>query len=271
MNTSGAHNLAGAIAVVTGSSSGIGRAIALELAAAGADIVVHTRANHAGAVAVADMVRKRSRDASVVQADLCQHQQQDMLVDQAWLWKNRVDIWVNNAGADVLTGRAADWSFEEKVEHLWRVDLLATMRLSRLAGQRMRRQRGGHTPRVIVNMGWDQAEQGMGGDSGEMFAAIKGGIMAFSRSLAKSLAPEVRVNCLAPGWIRTAWGSQASSYWQQRACQESLLQRWGTPEDVARVVRFIASPAADFITGQTIRVNGGFRADDAHNDSEPQH
>jgi 3-oxoacyl-[acyl-carrier protein] reductase len=193
-----------------------------------------------------------------------------MLVNRAWSWKGRVDIWVNNAGADVLTGDAANWSFEQKLEHLWRVDLLATMRLSRLAGHRMRTQNGSCAQRVIVNMGWDQADQGMGGDSGEMFTAIKGGVMAFSRSLAKSLAPDVRVNCLAPGWIRTAWGSQASSYWQQRACRESLLQRWGTPEDVARVVRFIVSPAASFITGQTIRVNGGFRADDIGSTSERQ-
>ena len=86
---------------------------------------------------------------------------------------------------------------------------------------------------VIVNIGWDQAEHGMAGDSGEMFAATKGAVMAFTKSLARSLAPEVRVNCLAPGWIKTAWGEQASEYWQERASGESLLGRWGTPEDVA--------------------------------------
>ena len=93
-----------------------------------------------------------------------------------------------------------------------------------------------------------------------MFAAVKGAIAAFSRSLAKSLAPHVRVNCLAPGWIRTAWGETASDAWQQRARRESLLGRWGEPEDVARVARFLASPAAAFINGQVIAVNGG-RAD----------
>jgi 3-oxoacyl-[acyl-carrier protein] reductase len=99
----------------------------------------------------------------------------------------------------------------------------------------------------------------MAGDSGEMFAAVKGAVMAFSRSLARSLAPHVRVNCLAPGWIRTAWGDTASEYWQRRALRESLLERWGTPDDVARVARFLASPAADFITGQIIPINGGLR------------
>jgi 3-oxoacyl-[acyl-carrier protein] reductase len=112
---------------------------------------------------------------------------------------------------------------------------------------------------VILNIGWDQADLGMAGDSGELFAATKGAVMAFTRSLAASLAPQVRVNCIAPGWIKTAWGEHASAAWQERAVQESLRGRWGTPEDVAAVARFLASPAADFITGQVIHVNGGWR------------
>jgi 3-oxoacyl-[acyl-carrier protein] reductase len=83
--------------------------------------------------------------------------------------------------------------------------------------------------------------------------------MAFTRSLAKSLAPRVRVNCVAPGWIKTSWGEDASEHRQQRAIAESLLERWGTPEDVARAVRFLVGPEASFITGQVLNVNGGFR------------
>ena len=109
-----------------------------------------------------------------------------------------------------------------------------------------------------MNMGWDGAQRGMAGPSGELFAAVKGAVMAFTRSLALSLAPEVRVNCLAPGWIKTAWGQQASASWQERACRESALGRWGTAEDVARVARFLVSESAAFVTGQVIEVNGGF-------------
>src|ERR671912_2103820 len=104
-------------------------------------------------------------------------------------------------------------------------------------------------------MGWDQAETGFSGESGLLFGPAKGAVMAFTRHLARWLAPAVRVNCLAPGWIRTEWGQQASAEWQERAVRESLLARWGQPADVARVACFLASPTAEFINGQIIHVN----------------
>ena len=252
METPYNNSLSGQTAVVTGSSSGIGRAIALEMARAGAHVLVHARANRSGAEEVASTIESLGRESKVVLADLSDVAAQDGLVETAWGWRP-IDIWVNNAGADVLTGEAANWSFEEKLAALWQVDVVATLRLSRLVGGRMKQRGSG----VILNMGWDQAESGMEGDSGEMFAAVKGAVMAASRSLAKSLAPQVRVNCLAPGWIRTEWGRNASAEWQERARRESLLGRWGEPEDVARVACFLASPAAAFINGQIVHINGG--------------
>jgi 3-oxoacyl-[acyl-carrier protein] reductase len=247
------NELDGLVAVVTGSSSGIGRAIALELAAAGADCLVHARRNREGAEALAAEIRSLGHRAEVLLADLSEPAEQDRFAEAAWGWQGRADIWINNAGADTLTGDAAQWPFEQKLESLWRVDVVATMRLSREIGGRMKKRGGG----VILNIGWDQAERGMAGDSGELFAATKGAVMAFTRSLARSLAPQVRVNCLAPGWIRTQWGEHASQSWQDRAAAESLLARWGTPEDVARTARFLVSPAAAFINGQIVEVNGG--------------
>lgn len=257
--TSVTNELAGKVAVVTGSSGGIGRAIALELAQAGADVIVHCRGNLAGAESTKREIERLGRDAHVLLADLSDATELERLVEQAWQWRKGADVWINNAGADVLTGENAALSFDEKMSLLWRVDVTATIRLSRLVGQRMMQLDREAGASVILNLGWDQAEHGMAGDSGEMFATIKGAVMAFSKSLAQSLAPHVRVNCLAPGWIKTSWGDDASEYWQARARRESLLDRWGTAEDVARAARFLASPAASFITGQTVAVNGGFR------------
>ena len=247
-----ANPLKGQSAVVTGSSTGIGRAIACALAEAGANVLIHARRSHDEAEQVALHVRSLGHDTRVVLADLSDQAEQDRLAQEAWEWRP-IDIWVNNAGADVLTGAAAQWSFEEKLNALWQVDVVASLRLSRALGTKMHER--GHG--VIINMGWDQAETGMAGDSGEFFCAAKGAVMAATRSLAKSLAPNVRVNCLAPGWIRTEWGEQASDEWQQRAKRESLTARWGEAQDVARLACFLASPAASFINGQIINVNGG--------------
>ncbi|MCA9249338.1 MAG: SDR family oxidoreductase [Planctomycetales bacterium] len=245
-------NLSGQAAVVTGAASGIGRAISIALAAAGADILLHTRIRREALVQVAEELEQFDTKTELVVGDLADHDEREALVTQAWNWR-AIDIWVNNAGADVLTGEAAAGTFDDKLAQLQQVDVNATIDLSRSVGARMKASGAG----VICNIGWDQAESGMAGDGGEMFAATKGAIAAFSRSLAKSLAPQVRVNCLAPGWIRTAWGEQASDTWQQRAMSESLLGRWGTPADVARACRFLVSPESAFITGQVIKVNGG--------------
>jgi len=246
--------LSGQVALVTGASRGIGRAIGLELAAAGAAVLVHSRGQSAEADQVVGQIRAAGGTADVAPADLGDSAALARLVERAWAFKGGVDIWVNNAGADILTGEAARWSFDRKLDLLWRIDVRATIELSRLIGTLMKARGSG----VVLNMGWDRAEHGMEGDSGELFAATKGAIMAFSRSLSRSLAPQVRVNCLAPGWIKTKWGKNAPDYWQERAINESLLKRWGTPEDVAQAARFLASPAAAFITGQVIPVNGGF-------------
>jgi len=240
-------------AAVLGSTSGIGRAVALALARAGADVIVHGRASREAAEAVAAEVRGRGVRSTVLMADLADRDSGDRLVDLAWDTWGGLDAWLQIAGTDTLTGEAARLPFDAKLDRLWAIDVVATIRLCRAVGLRMKRQ--GHGS--IVTMGWDQAETGMEGDSGELFAATKGAILAFTRSLALSLAPEVRVNALAPGWIRTAWGDTASSAWQDRVIRETPLARWGTPEDVAEAARFLVAPGSAFFTGQVVRVNGG--------------
>ena len=246
------RELAGLRALVTGSTGGIGRAIALELAAAGADVIVHGRRQDA-ALAVAGRVRDLGCRTQTLLADLREPDACLRLAQAAWQEWDGIDIWVNNAGADTLTGAALHWPFEQKLHELLAVDVTAAVLLSRDVGRRMKARGRG----VLLNMSWDQAETGMEGDSGELFAAAKAAVMAFSKSLALSLAPEVRVNCLAPGWIRTAWGETASAPWQERVQRETPLRRWGTPQDVAAAARWLVAPGAAYITGQVLRVNGG--------------
>jgi 3-oxoacyl-[acyl-carrier protein] reductase len=246
-------DLSGRRTVVTGASSGIGRAIALEFARGGADVLIHCRSSVGEAQAVRDECRSLGSQSELLVSDFSQVERLNAFVHEAWTQGGRVDVWVNNAGADLLTGAAARLDYAAKLQRLFDVDIRSTMFLSREVGSRMRAAGSG----VILNIGWDQAERGMEGDSGELFAAAKSAIMGFTRSLALSLAPEVRVNCIAPGWIRTAWGAGASEAWQDRVLRETPLARWGTPEDVAWLARFLASNQAAYLTGQIINANGG--------------
>ncbi|RUL84312.1 SDR family NAD(P)-dependent oxidoreductase [Tautonia sociabilis] len=247
-------DLSGLRVAVLGSTSGIGRATARAMARSGADVIVHGRRSREEAEAIAaDCLALGSARSAVLMADLADREAGDRLVEEAWATWGGLDAWIQIAGADTLTGEGARLDFDAKLDLLWAVDVAAALRLCRRVGRLMKASGRG----IILTMGWDQAETGMEGDSGELFSATKGAVMCFSRSLALSLAPEVRVNCLAPGWIKTSWGEQASDDWQRRAVSETPLARWGTPEDVAEVARFLVGPGSGFLTGQIIRINGG--------------
>lgn len=260
--------LAGNTFVVTGSSSGIGKAIAIELATAGADLVIHGRSRSAHLIEVAEEIEKIGRTATVLLADFEDSNSLAPFVDDAFEAAQNITCWINNAGGDVLTNAWKDRPIEQKLEYLWKTDVASTLLLSRSAGQRMIDQsrdnakvedHKSHIKPSIITIGWDQAWQGMAGESGELFATTKGAIMSMTKSLAHSLAPFVRVNCIAPGWIKTKWGASTSEYWDNRAKSESLMNRWGRAEDIAKTAVFLSSGDSDFISGQIVPVNGGFQ------------
>jgi 3-oxoacyl-[acyl-carrier protein] reductase len=246
-------SLSGQTVFVTGASSGIGRAIALEMARAGANVAIHCRKSVDRAESVVREIQDLGRQSDCFAADLADSSTHSTLVHDVWSRFGACQVWVNNAGVDLLTGDGPGLSFEKKLEWLLAVDVTATVQLSREVGRRMKAAGQG----VILNIGWDQADRGMEGDSAELFSTAKNAVMGFTRSLAVSLAPEVRVNCISPGWIQTAWGDQASDAWQARVIRETPLGRWGLPEDIARLARFLASPDASYLTGQVINANGG--------------
>jgi 3-oxoacyl-[acyl-carrier protein] reductase len=223
------------------------------MARAGANVAIHCRKSVDRAESVVREIQDLGRQSDCFAADLADSSTHSTLVHDVWSRFGACQVWVNNAGVDLLTGDGPGLSFEKKLEWLLAVDVTATVQLSREVGRRMKAAGQG----VILNIGWDQADRGMEGDSAELFSTAKNAVMGFTRSLAVSLAPEVRVNCISPGWIQTAWGDQASDAWQARVIRETPLGRWGLPEDIARLARFLASPDASYLTGQVINANGG--------------
>jgi len=241
------------VAVVTGASSGIGRAIALALAADGADVVVNHRDSDARAREVAELITRSGRRALVVRADVSDRTDVERLVAQTLDAFPAIGVWVNNAGADILTGEARTWSEDEKWDRVMAVDLKGTWLCTRAAAAAMAERAGG----AIVNISWDHVLSGMGNATAAIYAAAKGGVLAMSRCLAREFAPRVRINVVAPGWIRTKWGEGADEAISRSVIQATPLGRWGKPEDVASAVRFLASAEAAFITGEVVVVGGG--------------
>ena len=252
--TAVAASLTGRVVLVTGASSGIGRAIAVRAAQAGADVGLTYRANENAAREVEREILRLGRRAAVRQVDVADPQSVRALGPAMRDTLGRLDAWVNNAGADILTGSGASLSDVEKLDLLLAVDLRGTIIASWYAVELLRSQEEGG---VIINMSWDHVVTGMPGLNPQLYAAVKGGVQAFSKSLARSVAPRVRVNVLAPGWIETAFGVGLDEGVRRRVAESMPLKRWGTPDDVAGAAVFLASPEAAFLTGQTIMVGGG--------------
>jgi 3-oxoacyl-[acyl-carrier protein] reductase len=239
--------------LVTGASSGIGRAIALRCARAGADLAITYRKNQQGAEGTAREIRSLGRRAEVLRTDVSREEDIQILAAQLSQRFSRIDGWINNAGADILTGDAGRLSTLQKLDLVLAVDLRGTVLASWAAVDLMRKQGGGS----IINMAWDHTIQGMAGENPLVYAAAKGGVASFSRSLARDVAPDIRVNILAPGFIETAFGEDANPRFRQKVVEMTPLRRWGKPDDVAGAAMFLASDESAFLTGQTIMVNGG--------------
>ena len=246
--------LSGRTMLVTGGSSGIGRGIALAAARAGADVALTFRENDAGARDVAREIETLGRRAAVLHLDLTDVASIRALGPAARAVLGRIDAWVNNAGADILTRDAARLSDLDKLDMLMAVDLRGTIVASWEAAALMREQPEGG---VIINISWDHVLTGMEGRNPQMYGAVKGGILSFSKGLARSVAPEVRVNIVAPGWIDTLFAGGLPDDRRRAVADATPLGRWGTPDDIGGAVVFLASKDASFMTGQMLMVGGG--------------
>jgi 3-oxoacyl-[acyl-carrier protein] reductase len=245
--------LEGKVVLVTGASSGIGRAIALACAEAGADVALTYRRNAEGAHEVAGEIAALRRRAEELQVDISSPADIERLASELRTRFGRVDVWINNAGADILTGEGSRLARLAKLDLLLAVDVRGTVLASWAAVDLMREQGGG----TIINMSWDHVGHGMAGENPILYSAAKGSVLSFSKSLAREAAPDIRVNILAPGFIETAFGEDADEGFRREVIARTPLGRWGLPEDVAGAAVFLASDASRFMTGQVVMVNGG--------------
>jgi 3-oxoacyl-[acyl-carrier protein] reductase len=247
--------LEGKTVLVTGASSGIGSAIAVGCAQAGADLAITFRRNREGAEQTATQVRAAGQRVEQFQTDIGREEDLAKLAAGLRDRFGRVDVWINNAGADILTGEGKRLTRREKLDLVLAVDLRGTVLASWAAVDLMRAQ-GGESS-TIINMSWDHVTMGMAGENPILYSAAKGGVMSFSKSLARDVAPQIRVNILAPGFIETAFGESANESFRRKVVAETPLGRWGVPQDIVGAAIFLASDASSFITGQMIMVNGG--------------
>lgn len=248
------YNLTGKKALITGASKGIGYAIAKLLGEQGVDVVIHYNRNKIHAEDLCKQLMDKGITATILQGDLSQKNAATTVVQGAIDALSGLDILVNNAGADILTGKQIDaLSAAEKLNKVIAVDLLGTIHCCWESEAHFLSH-----PGVIINMAWDLALHGMPGRNPQIFGAAKAGIIGFSKSFAHALAPVSRVNIIAPGWIETEFAQHHidDEYYQARQ-QEIPMQRFGSVEEIAKIVAFVASPKASYITGEMIKVNGG--------------
>lgn len=242
--------LDGRTALVTGASRGIGRAVALALAAAGADLIVNYASNIRAAEQVAAEAQRFGSRVLLFQADVSRPQEAVDLV-QAGLDKfGRLDILVNNAGItrDNLLLRMTDQDWDEVIN----VNLKGVFNTTRAALRPMIRARHG---RIIII----SSVIGLRGNAGQAnYAAAKAGLIGFTKSVAREVGSRsITANAVAPGFIQTEMTDKLGPAVRERMLSEIPLGRLGTPEDVAALVTFLASDAAGYITGQVIAVDGG--------------
>ena len=243
-------SLKGKVALVTGGSRGIGRAVCLELARQGADVAVNYAGNEAAAQETAQACRELGVRAVVLRADVADAAACDAMVAQVLEQLGRLDILVNNAGITrdglMLRMPEADW------DAVLDTNLKGAFHCMRASYKTMMRQKSGR----VVNI---SSVVGLRGNAGQTnYSASKAGLIGLSKSLAKELASRgVTVNAVAPGFIETDMTAAMPQAAKDAMMPTIPMQRLGAPEDVAKAVAFLASDEAAYVTGQVLAVDGG--------------
>lgn len=242
--------LQGKTALVTGASRGIGRAIAIELGQAGANVVVNYAGNEAAAAETVTKLKALGADAVALKCDVSEASEADGLVKQTIEHFGGIDILVNNAGItrDNLLMRMKEAEFDEVIA----TNLKGVYNCIKAVTRPLMRQRAGR----IINI---SSVVGAIGNPGQAnYAAAKAGVIGLTKAVARELATRgVTVNAVAPGFIETEMTDKLPPETKEQLMDGIPMTRLGKPEDVARVVRFLATEDAAYMTGQTLHVDGG--------------
>ncbi|HXC55746.1 MAG TPA: glucose 1-dehydrogenase [Rhizomicrobium sp.] len=251
-------DLSGKVAIVTGSATGIGAAVALGLARRGAHIVVNYTKSAAEAEATAEAVRGAGAEVRVVQGDVAEDADCRRLAraaEEAW---GRIDILVNNAGTTKFVTNHADLDglSAEDFARIYAVNVIGPFQMIRACIAGLRAHKSG----AVVNVSSIAGVAGIG--SSVAYAASKGALNTMTYSLARALAPEVRVNAVCPGYVDTNWfvkqfGKETADRISEAEGKRNLLQRVADGEEIAKTVLFFAGPESGNITGETLLSDGG--------------
>lgn len=238
------------IALVTGGSRGIGRAIAHSLSEAGATVIITYRTAAAEAELFVTHVKQHGRDAASFQSDASSFDQSRELVDKILKQFNRIDILVNNAGItkDGLLLRMSEQDWDDVIA----TNLKSVFNFSKAVARPMMGQRSGK----IINI---TSVAGILGNAGQTnYAASKAGVIGFTKSLARELGSRnIQVNAVAPGFVETDMTAKLNDEQRKSLAETIPLRRTAKPEEIAAVVRFLASSESDYMTGQVLCVDGG--------------
>ena len=237
---------------ITGASGGIGFATAKRFAAAGTELILHVHRNISAISELRDTIRSQGRKAEIVSTDFSQPDAAETLYRNVFDLTDHIDVLINAAGLDLMLPAIASQPFEQKLQQILQTDVFTPIQLSRLVGKRMQQQKRG----TIFFFGWNGVDYGWRGETAQLYGAAKGALLGFSRSLAEDIAPDVLVRCLSLGWIKTRWGDKLSEELERRYATDSRRNRWGTPEEVAAVIEFLASEESKYVDGIGLRLDG---------------